>query len=103
MGKAIGALEAGASGGSFLQNSAVPLLKQITVTMDLNSADRDALSAFLSTGEAHRYAPQSGEITGILKQMKETMEGDLADADSKEKESAASFEEMSKAKAKEIQ
>merc|ERR1719156_281391 len=70
--------------------------------MDLNPGDRDVLSAFLSTGDSQTEAG-SGEITGILKQMKDTMEADLADATAKEKEAIASFESMSKAKAKEIQ
>jgi len=42
----------------------------------------------------------SGEITGILKQMKDTMAADLAEATAKEKESIKAFESMSKAKAK---
>merc|ERR1719473_372224 len=101
MGKAISAIEGGA-GSSFLQSSAVPLLRKITISMDLNPGDRDVLSAFLSTGDSQAEAG-SGEITGILKQMKDTMEADLADATAKEKESIASFDSMSKAKAKEIQ
>merc|ERR1719408_302240 len=101
MGKAIAALEKGA-GGSFLQSSAVSLLRKITISMDLNPGDRDVLSAFLSTGDRQGEAG-SGEISGILKQMLDTMEADLADATTKEKESLASFESMSKAKAKEIQ
>merc|ERR1719453_618676 len=97
MGKALSALEGGA-GSSFLQSSAVPLLRKMTINMDLNPGDRDVLSAFLSTGDSQGG---SGEITGIVKQMKDTMEADLADATSKEKEAVASFDSMSKAKAKE--
>merc|ERR1719420_1895571 len=71
--------------------------------MDLNPGDRDMLSAFLSTGSSQGYAPQSGEITGILKQMKDTMDADLADATAKEEEAIKAFDAMSAAKAKEMQ
>merc|ERR550514_417820 len=103
MGKAVAAIEKGA--GGFLQTSAVNLLKSISITVDLNPGDRDTLSAFLATanGQSSEYAPASGEITGILKQMKETMVADLADATAKEKESIKTFDSMSAAKAKEIQ
>ena len=79
MGKAVAAIENGA--GGFLQTSAVNLLKSISITVDLNPGDRDTLSAFLATsnGQSSEYAPASGEITGILKQMKEDFETDLAD------------------------
>merc|ERR1719473_2087860 len=99
MGKAVAAIEGGA-GGSFLQSSAVPLLRKISINMDLNPGDRDVLSAFLSTSDSQG---NSGEITGILKQTKDTMEADLADATAKEEEAIKSFDAMSKAKAKEIQ
>merc|ERR1719379_1516137 len=48
------------------------------------------------------YAAQSGEILGILKQMKEEMEGDLSDAQKKEAERAAAFDELRAAKTDEI-
>ena len=40
--------------------------------MDLSAVDRDIMSSFLAQGEG--YVPASGQITGILSQMKETME-----------------------------
>ena len=40
--------------------------------------DREDLTAFLSNDAS--YAPQSGAITGILKQMGDTMSASLADA-----------------------
>merc|ERR1711957_1065942 len=76
LGKAIAAIENGA-GGSFLQASASATLRRLTINMDMTSADRDMLTSFLTSGQG--YAPQSGEITGILKQMKDTMEKELAD------------------------
>jgi len=101
MGKAIAALEKGA-GGSFLQTSTASVLRKLSVTMDMSSIDRDALSSFLSLGAGAEYAPQSGEITGILKQMKSTMEVDLADITKAEDEAKTSFDSMMESKAKEI-
>merc|ERR1719265_2217925 len=48
------------------------------------------------------YAPSSGEVVGILKQMKETMEKDLATEESDEAASLASYEELVTAKKKEV-
>merc|ERR1719274_446214 len=102
--KAIAALEKGMA-GAFLQTSAASALRRLTVTLDISPSDRDALSAFLSQsqGEAAEYAPQSGEIVGILKQMKDTMEKDLAEVVAAEEEAAANFDEMMKAKAAQIE
>ena len=47
------------------------------------------LTAFLSGTSGDGYAPASGEITGILKQMHETMSKSLADATAAEEDSAA--------------
>jgi len=99
LGKAIAAIEKGA-GGSFLQASSSAVLRRLTVEMDLSSSDRDMLTSFLTSD--HRYAPQSGEITGILKQMKETMEKELADMTATEEAAIKDFEELSAAKEKEI-
>merc|ERR1719455_1403 len=102
--KAIAALEKGMA-GAFLQTSAASALRRLTVTLDISPSDRDALSAFLSQGqgEAAEYAPQSGEIVGILKQMKDTMEKDLAEVVAPEEEAAANFDEMMKAKAAHVE
>merc|ERR1719443_1961225 len=48
------------------------------------------------------YASQSGEILGILKQMKEEMESDLSEAQKKEAERSALFDELRSAKTDEI-
>merc|ERR1712194_616930 len=98
MGKAIAALEKGA-GGSFLQTSASATLKRLTINMDMSSADRDMLTSFLTSGQG--YAPQSGEITGILKQMKDTMEKELADMIATEEAAINNFAALSAAKEEE--
>jgi len=100
LGKAIAAIEAGTA-GSFLQSStAVAALQKMTVDADMNSADRDILTAFLSQGEG--YAPQSGQIVGILKQMKDTMEKTLAEITAAEEEAIKTFDALMAAKEKEV-
>jgi len=48
------------------------------------------------------YKPQSGQIFGILKQMKETFEGDLSNSQKEELENAAAYKELKAAKESEI-
>jgi len=98
MGKAIAAIEKGA-GGSFLQTSSASVLKQLSVNMDMSGVDRDVLSSFLSEDQSEQ---DSGQITGILKQMKDTMEKDLADATAEEQSAIAGFDKMVAAKEKQI-
>merc|ERR1712127_735982 len=66
----------------------------------LTESDREMLTSFLSQGA--NYAPQSGEITGILKQMGDTMAADLADAIAAEKQSVEIYKGLLAAKKKEI-
>merc|ERR1719487_2696540 len=99
LGKAIVALEKGATG--FLQTSAASVLRRISIeSMDLSSTDRDMLSSFLAQGSG--YVPQSGEITGILKQLKDTMEKDLADMTAAEESAKQNYDGLMKAKEAEI-
>lgn len=48
------------------------------------------------------YSPQSGQINGILKQMKEEFEANLATAQSEEKKSISDFQQLKAAKQAEI-
>merc|ERR1719393_576285 len=48
------------------------------------------------------YAAQSGEILGIMKQLKEEMEGDLSEGQKTEAERAGAFDELREAKTAEI-
>jgi len=100
--KAVKALETGV-GAAFLQTTASLRLRQLSINMELSSVDRDVLSSFLSEGSSQGYAPQSGEIIGILKQMADTMDKDLKEATAAEEEAAANFDSMMAAKAKEIE
>eukprot|EP00972_Heterocapsa_arctica_P069038 10202003-Heterocapsa_arctica.AAC.1 len=75
-------------------------IRKLTVEMDISSMDRDVLTSFLSSGSGH--APQGGEITGILKEMKDTMEKELATATDEEKAFITNFNGLVAAKEKEI-
>merc|ERR1719375_1087252 len=67
---------------------------------NIRDSDRDALSAFLSGGEGDDagYAPASGEIVGILKQMLDTMMGQLKEVKGTETDDITNFTLMLKAK-----
>jgi septal ring factor EnvC (AmiA/AmiB activator) len=98
--KAIPAIEKGMS-GAFLQTRAASTLRQISLSADMIPADRDLLASFLSEGT--QYAPQSGQIVGILKTLKDEMDKDLADATSEENSAQGSFESLVASKKKEIE
>jgi chromosome segregation ATPase len=100
MGKAISAIGGGMSGGAFLQTTAATIVRKLAVDMDISAADRDQVMSFLSQGSD--YAPQSGSIVGILKQMKDTMADDLARITEAEKKAVADFDGLVAAKEKEI-
>jgi len=101
MKKATAAISSG-MGGAFLQTSAASAIKQLSITMDMSSMDREVLTAFLSGSSATGYAPASGEIVGILKQMTDTMAADLADVEATEAAAIKDFNGLMAAKTKEI-
>merc|ERR1719460_754103 len=63
-----------------------------------------AKGSFLQANQpkGRSYQPQSSEIFGILRQMKETFEGNLADSQKEELANAKAFEEQKAAKGDEI-
>jgi len=108
--KAIPAIETGMAGpasdgtaawAGLLQTGVGSVLRRLSVSMDMNSGDRETLAAFLSGGSS--YVPQSGEIVGILKTMKDEMDADLASEKAAEAEAIQAFEGLLAAKAKEIE
>merc|ERR1719490_443746 len=100
--KAVAALEKGMA-GAFLQTDAAQILKSIASSKrDLNDDDRQDLMAFLSNTQGTDYAPQSGQIVGILKQMGDEMAGGLADATKVEEAAIATYEKLMAAKKKEV-
>merc|ERR1740138_242484 len=99
--KAITAIEKGMS-GSFLQSAAAGALRKLVLSREnIDQYTRRTLTEFLSTSSG--YAPASGEIVGILKQLLEDMEKELADMTSEENAAIAEFDAMTAAKEKEIQ
>merc|ERR1712156_1314281 len=78
----------------------VATLQQLVINMDMSSTDRDMLTSFLSQGNG--YAPASGEILGIMKQMLETMEKELNDITMAEEKAIKDFEALIAAKEKEL-
>merc|ERR1719221_324945 len=101
--KAVAALTKGM--GGFLQSAAATNLRVLVEKgiAGLEEGDRQTLASFLDGSQSSSYAPQSGEIVGILKQMGDTMGKDLAEAEAAEKEAAATYEKMVAAKTQEIE
>merc|ERR1712146_117119 len=96
--KAIPAIEKGMKG--FLQTSAASVIRELSITMDMSSVDREMLASFLSMKSG--YSPASGEIVGILKTMEGEMKASLKDAEDSEAAAIAEFEGLVSAKTKEI-
>merc|ERR1719408_558108 len=65
--------------------------------------DRKELVAFLQGSQNDEYAPASGEIVGILKQLKDEMEKDLAEMIAQEEAAIKSYEELMAAKKSEVE
>jgi hypothetical protein len=101
LGKAIGALEQGLSGGAFMQTMALEgaTLKKLVTTINLSDIDRESVTAFLSNSAT---APGTSEIVGILKEMKDEMERDHKDLVAAENTAISQFDALKAAKNKEI-
>merc|ERR1719468_1412522 len=90
--------------GAFLQTDAALELKSMLSRKKdmLMDDDRQDLLAFLSNSQGTDYAPQSGQITGILKTMGDEMGAGLADATKVEEAAIATYEKSMAAKKKEV-
>merc|ERR1712232_109780 len=97
--KAVAALEKGAAGG-FLQTNAAQVVRKLIESRE--DVDRQSVLAFLSGEQGSSYSPQSGQITGILKQIGDTMAADMAEATAAEEQSIQEHEALVAAKTKEI-
>jgi predicted nucleic acid-binding Zn-ribbon protein len=87
--------------GSFLQTAAAQVLRNLVMgKSNIEDYAREELTAFLSNGQT--YAPASGQIVGILKQMTDTMNKDLAEASAAEQAAIKSYNELMAAKEKEV-
>merc|ERR1719254_165949 len=89
-------------GGSFLQTSAAGVLRKLAQSNSdvLEDSDKQELLSFLSGSSD--YAPASGEIVGVLKQMHETMSKARDEAGATEGAAVKSHEALVSAKSKEI-
>merc|ERR1719502_282758 len=68
---------------------------------NVDAEDRRNLMAFFQ--ENGDYAPQSGQIVGILKGMKDDMEAELKEAIASEEKAIAGFADLKASKEKEIE
>jgi len=101
--KAISAIEKGMAGG-FLQTPAAKVIRQLALSsQDMVDVERQELVAFLSGSQGSEYAPKGGEISGILKEILDTMSKALADATEAEKSAIESYEGLLSAKKKEVE
>jgi len=99
---AVASLEKG-SGAGFLQTNIqlVASLRKVVAISTSDAEDRQAVMSFLS--QSGDYVPQSGQIIGILKNMKDTMDQSLGGIVSDEESAVAGFLDLKAAKSKEIQ
>jgi septal ring factor EnvC (AmiA/AmiB activator) len=103
LGGAIAAIEKG-MGSAFLQTTTAATVRKIALNGPaMSDADRQDLMAFLSGGQSNQYVPQSGQITGILKGLKDEMEKSLADATGSETSSIQSYDGLMAAKTKQVE
>merc|ERR1719277_608563 len=100
--KAVAAITKGMA-GSFLQTTNAQVIKKILLSSRADSLlddEKEGVLSFLSGKQG--YVPASGEITGILKQMGDSMAKSLADATAAEEAAVKEFDALVAAKKKEI-
>jgi len=100
---AISALSKGA--GAFVQMGSEQKARIAHLIEGTSQADdymKQSALEFLQGKTNGDYAPQSGQITGMLKSMQEEMEGDLKSAEDSEASAVAGNEELRQAKTDEI-
>jgi hypothetical protein len=105
---AIPSLESGASASALLQNAGSNHLRNVIESSNvLTDFDKKQVLAFLDSGNdssagSSEYSPGSGEILGILKQMKDDMAKSLEEAENGEAVASAGFTDLKAAKDQEI-
>jgi len=116
--KAVKAMDALDDGESYLQADMISTIRRLAATSAaLRSSDRDVITNFLSTSENHQESDQESdqesaldglsqsspqEISGILKQMLESLTKDKVQLDEDEQNSLQQFESLKSAKDVEI-
>merc|ERR1719230_1508881 len=98
---AIGAVSKGMA-GAFLQTPTAKKVANVAIdAKDISDFDRQSLISFLAND--HEYAPQSGGVNGILKQLKDSMVKTLEELTTTETSAKATYEELMAAKTKEVE
>ena len=88
--RAISALEKGVAESSFLQSHIGSAIRKVYMSAEkVWDSDRSTLLSFLSNGDCRQCAPQSGEIIGLLKELKDEMSAELSAAQKGEAEREA--------------
>merc|ERR550532_1516750 len=88
----------------FLQTGVAQALRKVLLSnKDMAEADRREVLAFLSGEQLSGYAPQSGEIVGILKQLADEMQKGCAEAAAAEEAAIQTYTELMAAKTKELE
>lgn len=96
---------------SFLQTDVQGAVSQIQYQVAKNSkllegvlthTERSKIAAFIQASSTGKYAPQSGEIFGILEQMKESFENNLSELQKEETANIKAYGELKDAKETEI-
>jgi len=88
-------------GGSFLQRDTAETLRMMVSQNVENHADRAFIFSFLSN-DREQYAPRTGEILGVLKQLLVDMQDQLQEAENKESDAVTTFEDLVGAKRQEL-
>jgi len=89
--------------GAFLQTRAANVVRRwVMERAEVSDEKRQELLAFLSGQQAEGYAPASGEIVGILKEMNDEMAHDLSEEAAQEESAKATYEGLMAAKTKEV-
>eukprot|EP00811_Abedinium_folium_P024905 NODE_3504_length_2026_cov_8.302264.p1 GENE.NODE_3504_length_2026_cov_8.302264~~NODE_3504_length_2026_cov_8.302264.p1 ORF type:complete len:630 (-),score=278.14 NODE_3504_length_2026_cov_8.302264:135-1904(-) len=100
--KAIASITKGAQ-GAFLQTGNAEVLRNVVSSkQNMVEMDREAVLSFLSASPHQGYAPQSGEVNGILKQIKDDIEASFADATAEEEHAIKIYTSLMAAKKKEV-
>merc|ERR1719321_2330110 len=79
------------------------LKKAISMSNVISAMEKHDITAFLENKEESGYSPVSGQIVGILKNMKDEMEKTMKDTQTTEASAASGFEDLKAAKDKEIE
>jgi len=102
MDNALAALKKGLGYAMLQTNTASFLRSLIAHSPVVRDIERDTLLSFLDSSSSSQEAGSSDQIIGIVDQMKETMQGDLAERQTQEEQAKSSFKILTDSKAAEI-